>query len=383
MGRDEIDDSSPMPLFHQVELALIARVRREGLRPGLTLPSETTLATDFGVSRLTVRRAIERLVQQGVLVRRRGVGTFVADLDAAAEIGSAGRHLLFVLPNMNSIGLHLRILGAAQEEAEAHGYQLVVAHARWDPQVEARHVLSASANGIAGILLWPLGSPTDRDSLAEAERQGTPLVLIDRFFDGMVSDHVVVDDVGGAYAATSHLIGLGHRRIALFLFEDLDVSSVRLRAEGYRRAHADHGLLVDDRLVLQIPERTGEAIRRSMMSLAAELLAIPDRPTAVFCINDHLAQELVVALGRYGLSVPADISVAGFDGLDYLATAHQLTTARRAIEEMGREGIRLLLERIHGDRAAPARQVVLPTELVIGTTTAVPSRQLVPDRSTA
>lgn len=377
----KIDASSPVPLYHQVELGLLRLVRSRGLGEGAALPSETELAAEFGVARLTVRRAIERLVQQGVLVRRRGVGTFVANLSRAQLAIPPNRHILFVLPSMNSI-VHLRTMAGAQKEARAHGYQLVIAHCDRNPQAEAHQVASTRSSGASGLMLWPLGGTTSREALAGLRRDHVPYVLVDRFIEEADSDYVVVDDHAGAYSAVSHLVELGHRRIALVIFEDIDVSAVRLRQDGYRQALLDHGLPYDADLAIRTPGRTEADIFGHMAPLAETLLDRSDPPTAAFCINDHLAQSLFVTLARRGVHVPDQFSIAGFDGLDYLPTNLQLTTVRRATEDLGREAVRLLLQRIDGPPDPVPRHIVLPTELLVRETTAPPLRYLMAEAAT-
>lgn len=369
-----LDRTSPIPLYHQLERALLDLIGRRGLASGALFPSENELALEFGVARLTVRRAVERLTQQGVLRRERGLGTFVADATLATSTptpspGPSTPTLTLVLPGMGSI-VHLRTLAGAQEEARAHGFQLVVAHSDWDPALEAQQLASALTTGTSGLLLWPLGGPTDRAALARLRAAGLPYVLLDRYLEDQDDDHVVVDDLGGAYGATSHLAALGHRRIALFLFEDVDVSSVRLRAEGYRRALADRGLAADEGLVFRHPHPSDAPILGQTTELARAMLGLASPPTAAFCVNDHLAQALLIALHRQGLRIPAQFSVAGFDGLDYLPTHQRLTTVRRATHEMGRQAVRLVVGRLNGSRVGAPRHVLLPIDLVPGETTA-------------
>lgn len=370
--RTTIDRDSPVPLYHQIEHALLDLIRRHGLAAGDPVPSEPELARRFGVTRLTVRRAIERLARQGVLRAERGRGTFVVDAAAGSAVTPpvVGR-LTLVLPSTTGI-IHLATLAGAQAEATREGFQLLVAATEGDPRREARHVAAVGTSGETGLALWPLGGATDRAALARLTGTGVPLVFVDRFLD---DDHdaVVVDDRGGAAAATTHLAALGHRRIALVLYEDVDVSSVRLRRDGYRAALGAYGLVVDPELVVRHPTLPDPGDLAPMTALARRLLAVPDPPTAAVCVNDHLAQALLVVLHREGVAVPDRFSVAGFDGLDYLATHQPLTTVRRATAEMGREAIRLLVARLRAGGQGPPRRVVLPTELVLGATTSAPT----------
>lgn len=364
-----LDRSSPVPLYHQIEHALLDLIRHRGLARGDLFPSEHELVAVFSVSRLTVRNAVDRLVERGVLTRQRGRGTFVADPDLAMRSATTNL-LLFVFARTAGL-LNARILAGAQQEASRHGYRLAIAYANDDPELEAREVASVDATGAAGLLLWPIGGKTNRTTLRELTGARVPWVLVDRFLDDLEADTVVVDDVGGAYQATAHLAALGHRRIGLVLYDDVDVSAVRLRRDGYRQALLDHGIPFDADLVVHDPRLPVEPDNLSLVEgLAGQLLDQPHPPTAAFCVNDNVAQALQIALHRRGVRVPEQFSIAGFDGVDYLITHQRLTTARRATDEMGREAVRLLVGRLRGEITGPPQHITLPVELIIGESTA-------------
>lgn len=377
----QLDRSSPIPLYHQIEHALLDLIRQRRLGRGDLFPSEHELVGVFGVSRLTVRNAVDRLVERGVLTRQRGRGTFVADPNIATGSSQIGL-LLFVFARTAGL-LNSRILAGAQREASGHGFQLAVAYAGDDPELEAREVASVNATGAAGLLLWPMGGKTDRTKLQRLLASGVPCVLVDRFLDDLETDTVVVDDVGGAYQVTAHLAALGHRRIGLVLYDDVDVSSVRLRRDGYRQALTDHGIAFDAELVVHHPQLPLDPTNLGLVEfLARQLLDQPSPPTAAFCVNDNVAQALLIVLQRQGVRVPDQFSIAGFDGVEYLVTHQRLTTARRSPEEMGREAVRLVVGRLRGEITGPAQHVLLPTELVIGESTA-PEPTLVSATNTA
>lgn len=365
----KLNHDSPIPLYHQIELYILGLIRQQNLGTDSQLPSEMELAHHFGVTRLTIRRALERLTQQGVLYRQRGRGTFVAD-------PSAGQHIVhtltLILPDSNN-PLYLAVLAGVEQEARAHGFQVAVALSDSDAVLEGQHIQSAVSSSSAGLVLWPLGDGTQKDELARLQSQHFPVALVDRYFTELdIVDRVVVDDFGGAYQATAHLAELGHRRIA-FVYgpEGLSISAVQTRWEGYKQALLDHDLTFMDELVLFHSQKINPTDLRFTESLAGRLLQLSPPPTAAFCVHDNLAQALLIALQRLGILVPQRFSVVGFDGLEYLPFHQRLTTVRRATDEMGIEAVRLVVARLNEDAAtAPSRHVVLPTELVIGETTA-------------
>jgi LacI family transcriptional regulator len=173
---------------------------------------------------------------------------------------------------------------------------------------------------------------------------------------------------GGGLAATRHLIQLGHRRIAAIGGPPSLLCS-RARLDGYRAALDSAGLPYDPSLV-----RDGTFHHAGGYEAATALLALDDRPTAVFAGSDEQAFGVVEAARQAGLSVPHDLSVVGFDDLPIARWASPpLTTVRQPLEEMGRIGAQMLQTLIDG-RPLDAYHVELATKLVVRSSTQEPPR---------
>lgn len=364
-GLDGLDRHSPVPLYHQLERALLELIVDNGLAPDARFPSESELSARFGVTRPTVRQALERLVRVGVLRRERGRGTYVA---AVPELRSSDLTVKVIMPSLSDL-IHLRVLAGIVDEAHRQGVQVILAHSDGKRAAQEREL--DRAVGLSGVVLWPVNESARSQALARLNAAGTPVVLMDRYLDAR-ADHVVVDDEHGAVAVTDHLVGLGHKRIAFIHGEPMRLSSVRLRFQGYRASLAANGLTLDESLTVKIGD--GASVAEAM----DHLYALADPPTAAFCVNDLLAVNVFTELRGRGIAVPDQFSIAGFDALEVLPSAGTLTSVRRATEEMGRRSLQLLLERIRqpGFTDGP-RHVMLPTALVTGDTTAprpVPAR---------
>jgi DNA-binding LacI/PurR family transcriptional regulator len=191
---------------------------------------------------------------------------------------------------------------------------------------------------------------------------GIPCVLIDAVHPSFPS--IAVDDVAGGEIATRHLLELGHRRVALigdpppeFRFD-----WSRDRTRGYRRALAAAGIEMRDEYV-----REGTRLPHVARAIAAELLSLPERPTAVFAASDTQAIGVLEAARALRIEVPRELSVIGFDDIEVAAYV-SLTTVRQPLLESGRRGAGLLLEMLSGRPAAPLREL-LPLELVVRSTT--------------
>ncbi|MDP2293715.1 MAG: LacI family DNA-binding transcriptional regulator [Actinomycetota bacterium] len=173
----------------------------------------------------------------------------------------------------------------------------------------------------------------------------------------------------GALTATRHLIELGHRRIG-FLGGRRDLESARLREQGYRDALHEAGIEFDAELVLE-----GGFKEATAAGPARQLLALADRPSAVFAANDLSAIQTMRTAQELGLRVPDDLSVIGFDNVPESALTHPpLTTVDQSIQALGFEAVRTLIALIEQPalRREPPSHVSMPTKLVVRQSTAAP-----------
>jgi LacI family transcriptional regulator len=262
------------------------------------------------------------------------------------------------------------ILDGIAEQLTGTDYQVLMAPCCNDEAGEARvtdAMIDRSMDGV--ILIAPVSS---RKQLRNVART-VPTVVVGRHGHSPDYDSVTDDDFTGAGLVVAHLAGLGHRRIAHI--EHLETDPVRLRempnavrADGYRHAMQAHGLDAETDVASTTYTQQGGYLG------AQQLLARRHRPTAVFAGADIVAMGVLDALMEAGLSVPDDVSVAGYDDTVFAAFGPiSLTTVDQAGHQMGANAARLLMDRI-GDRARPTAQVKLSPTLVTRRTTASPPR---------
>lgn len=210
------------------------------------------------------------------------------------------------------------------------------------------------------------------DHTAEQQAQlaasGIPLVALDPTGEPQhPTPSVGAANWSGGLAATRHLLDLGHRRIAI-IGGPVDFLCSRARLDGYRAAMDGAGVPVDERLV-----RSGSFKVEDGLALGAELLCLPDPPTAVFATNDLQAIGVYEAARRAGLAIPRQLSVVGFDDIEYARwCGPALTTVRQPLVEMGAAAANLVLALAAGDPPAQTR-VELATTLVVRASTAPPA----------
>ncbi|SCG61188.1 transcriptional regulator, LacI family [Micromonospora siamensis] len=246
------------------------------------------------------------------------------------------------------------LLKGASREVAGSGYQLL-AYSSGDGEGAAVGWERRSLARLSGTLID--GAVIVTPTVVET-KHGFHVVAVDPHTGPSGLPTVDSDNFAGAVLATTYLLSLGHRRIG-HMSGRPDLESSRLREAGFRRAMADAGVPVDERLV-----RVGGYRIESAAGTAAELLGLADRPTAIFAGNDLSAISTMDVARRMGIAVPDDLSVIGFDNVPESALVDPpLTTIRQPLQSMGAEALRLLIDLIGGvERDTHIR---LPTELVV------------------
>lgn len=255
------------------------------------------------------------------------------------------------------------LLKGISSAVEGTGYELLaysgnLEHNRvgWE-----RRSLSRLAGTLidGAVIVAPTASVTDAT---------IPVVAVDPHTGRPGPSTVEADNVGGARAATQHLIDLGHRRIAHVRGRS-DLVSAQLREQGYREALEAAGIMFDPELV-----RVGGYRAAETTDAARELLALTDRPTAIFAANDLSAIRVIEIAAEFGLRVPDDLSVVGFDNVPEAANAvPALTTVAQPLHQMGAEAVRLLLGLLAG--GASEEHLLLPATMVVRSSTSTPGER--------
>jgi DNA-binding LacI/PurR family transcriptional regulator len=179
-------------------------------------------------------------------------------------------------------------------------------------------------------------------------------VSLGRPADPQRISYVATDNETAAYGAVTHLLNLGRRRVAL-LVGSLEPPHSQERLSGYRRAHTERALPLDDQLV---------AVGGMSESAAATRVLLRHRPDAIF-LPTRVALDVLRVLRDAGLRVPEDIALIGFDDLPLAQqTDPPLTTVGQPMQAMGRQLVRMLLDQIENP-AAPPQRVVFPQELIV------------------
>ena len=352
-----VERATPTPLYLQLKTILQRQIDSGELRPGDMLPSLRQLCQQYEVSSITVRRALQELVNEGRLQSQQGIGTFVTARNRAVRLALLILGFYEEEWRRNS-GIFGDLIGGVATVAWEREALLSVT--RVDPGRDTASFLASIIDErfFDGLLIRILPDITPAD-LRPVLAAGMPYVVIKRYIPDQPINCVVVDDVEAARRATAHLIAHGHRRVAFIC--PLKAIVGRDRHQGYRRALAEHGLPYDPALVQETPdwfEDHGYAALRALYRLTHP-------PQAVFAAGDQLAIGVYRAAAELGLEIGRDLAVLGYDDIQAAATLQPpLTTVRTSYYDFGARATGLLLDLVARHVTAPQR-IVLDSLLIL------------------
>lgn len=279
---------------------------------------------------------------------------------ASALTGKGTSTIGFLLPDLANPFL-AEMARRVEDRAHDRGYNVVICSTDFDVAKEGRYISLLRQKSVDGFIL--AGGFKNVDVIRELLEEGTPVVLLAESYPSLSINSVRVDDFSGGYEVTSHLLSLGHRRIAM-IAEEATSSQERIR--GYKQALTDQGMDICEEWIV-IGGSGSEDGRR----VAGQLLERPEPPTAIFACNDLLAIGTILAAREKGLTIPADLSIVGFDNtLLSMSSDPPLTTVEQPIQDMCSQVVDLLIEEIEGKNKTKQRIIMMP-QLIRRKSTAV------------
>jgi len=322
------------PKYQVIKEGIEQWISEGTLLPSMKLPVEAELAEQFGASRQTVRQAVGELVQEGVLERKQGSGTFYRGkrpLESASGDG-ANSHIVGVITTYMSDYIFPHIIRGIEDHLSLEGFSPLLFSTRNDVAIERKALKNLLNKAVDAVIVEPTKSAVtgvNADLYETLSARGIPVVMIHARYDEWSGPLIEVDDRMGAVLATQHLLEQGHTRLGAIMKID-DKQGAR-RFEGYLQAGASYHADL-------ISFYTTESQHRVSQQYVERLLRLPraEWPTGLCCYNDLIATDVIVKLRELGISVPGDISVVGFDDSQLATMGYPpLTTVEHPKHEMG------------------------------------------------
>lgn len=251
----------------------------------------------------------------------------------------------------------------------SYGYKVLLCNADRNALRERNYAEMLLGSGVRGVIFG--SSPLSFDHLSSLVRRGLLVVALD--FRPSASDSLLfgsagVDNVEGARMVARHLLALGHRRFG-FLSGPISMASRIERIDGFRSALLDQGVELPASHIWQrqLISASGDIEGAELGQLGArELLSMPDRPTALFTINDMYALGAYAGARDLGLRIPEDVSIVGFDDIALAAVAYPpLTTVRQPIDLLAKQAVTNLISHLEGTQSELSPHLVAVPELIV------------------
>lgn len=245
-----------------------------------------------------------------------------------------------VIPELDMIFCTEIIIGM-EDILRSHGYATIVCDCRTDKTLEKEAVEFLTRKRVDGIINMPVDSAGSH--LKAFQRTGKPIILIDRMIQDISCDCVLVDNEQAAMNAVELLLDNGHRRIGI-IGGPSDVFTSQERMAGYFKAHEKHGIPVEESLIYH-----GDYTIQGGVSGIEELVKRNPEMTAVFVTNYEMTMGAVVGVNELGIHLPDELSLIGFDNLQFARACNpKLTLVAQPTERIAREVARIMLERLEG-----------------------------------
>lgn len=340
------------------------------------LPTEAEFEEQYGVSRITIKKAMELLSDEHLIERFPGKGTFVSWQETTDNIGAKEQpHRIGVVMSGFSSSFGQEFLAGVAEEVNREGCTLMVGLNYSTLEEETALIQRLTDSGVDGIIAMAMHNEIGiNEGIVNSAMKGFPMVLADRYLAGIALPYVGSCHSDAAYVATQYLFELGHKCIGL-ISSAPTTTAITERESGYMKSYAMTQYPVLPRFLYpniksSMPGyQTRENVRHDVDNVKQYLKENPDL-TALLCIDYNIMKICKTAAQELGLRIPEDISLVCFDAPDDGYSRNEYTHIHQDEREIGVRAVKMLMNAIRGDKEP--KYVLVPAELRIGMSTGKP-----------
>ncbi|ANE45501.1 GntR family transcriptional regulator [Paenibacillus swuensis] len=383
------NESPSKPMYEKIFDALRERIEDKQYKVGQRVPSEKELGEEYNVSRITSKKALELLANEGYIIRQPGRGSFVAEGQRTAGVtgnvsgvgsgtgaGAYNRRKtskllvgLIITDFGDSYGMGL-VYGMEEASRKADSY-LVIRRTFGIPALEEEAIQGMLELGVDGLIIFPAQGEYFNPEILKLVIGRFPFVLVDRHLKGISAGSISTDNVAAAKRGTEYLFELGHQHIAFVTPPPADTTAIEDRIEGFIQAHAEQGIAIDRELWIEdilstLPSANTEENKQQDIEKIKRRLKENPHITGIFATEYNIAVLAQKAVKQLGLSIPEDISLISFDSPETNGY-FPLTHLKQNQEEMGRLAFEHVLKLREGE-TVPGK-IMLDASLIISQST--------------
>ncbi|MDR0554497.1 MAG: GntR family transcriptional regulator [Treponema sp.] len=365
------------PFYRHVYEFLMESIQTGKLSPGDRLPSEKDLCNQFGISRITSKRALELLAEQGYVSRFPGKGSFVTKEPSKPDRQINNSRIIGYVVSDFSDNFGTRLLFAIETACDELGYSLILKRSRDSVTEEAAAINSLINLGVDGLLILPVHGEHYNEEILRLILAKKPTAFVDRKMRGLSAPSFSTDNIAAARTGAEYLLDLGHRNIAFFSGPIKNTSTIEDRRHGFIDAYAAKGFPINedffcnDLLSLWTnPYYEKNSVRRDIERVKAHLSAWSEI-SAAFVAEYNMALIVKAAAEELGRKIPEDFSILTFDSPPSIAGTPLFTHLLQDEETIGRKAVETLHAMISAPSSGlpPAEDVMFPAILAPGLST--------------
>ena len=335
--------------YIQLADKLRAQIQRGDYIIGEAIPSENLLQEEYQLSRHTVRQAIGVLVNEGLLRKEKGSGTYVSN--TIAEVLPKRQKTIVVIMTYLSDYIFPSIIRGIEKELSQQGYALLLGTTNNDHDKERECLQQMLDQQVDGIIIEPTKSNQYNPNLSyyiELREKGIPFLMINAFYEELDVQHLCVDDTESGYLGTKYLIENGHKR--LLLVTKIDDLQGKYRMKGFIRAVEEENLaFYPGDIITYTTESKNQVVEQIMVYLEENMGDI----TGVIAYNDEIASLLAQELQLKGIKIPQDLSIVGNDDSNIRISGDiYLTSLSHPKEQMGELAAKSIIKNINEEKNA-------------------------------
>ncbi len=250
-----------------------------------------------------------------------------------------------------------------EQEASRYGYRVIFCSSDENPEKSKQQIAMLQQSQVDGFIISP---PMNSEEQIQALAKGTiPFVLIDRYFPGIETNYIVVDNFEAAYKATNHLLALGRKKIANITL-NLNLVNMKERTDGYMQALRDASVTVDENLVKVLPfSHDNKDVAKAIKDLVGKPGS--KKIDAILFSTSKLGINGIASITDLGLKIPDDIAIVSFDNPDaYKICISPVTVVSQPLKEIGKTSVQVLLNQIkYPDIKTDFQKIKLKTDFII------------------
>jgi len=357
-------------LYEKINNDLLLAIKNGEFKVGMRVPTEKELSEEYGVSRITSKKALDKLAEQGVIHRIPGKGSFVADtnihnmIDDTAEAKEGT--LIGVIMDGFGASYGYEIIHGIAQECRRHNVNFVLRLSYGSKEEETNAINDLIALGVAGIIIMCVHDESYNETLLKYAVEKFPIVSIDRRMKGVPVSYVGTDNLQAAKDLTSVLLDKGYDNICFVSHMLMDTSTISDRKAGFIESHLEHGLITNPSswmtdLKSTLPSYRSDQVVQEDIVRVRNFIQANNQIQAFFVLEYDIATIVYKVLRE--LKLEDKLPIVCFDGIGNIVNDVWFTHVKQDETGIGAKSVALLMEKMKGDSAIET--VLVPHKIVL------------------